>query len=61
VYIILCILFISILVPYGVLSSRKAAFSNQLWYDPVMNALLCSTIALPTALFTKWLSDIGKN
>ena len=61
VYIVLSILFISSLAVYGFLASRKETFANQLWYDPTMNALLGSTIALPTALLTKWLSDISKD
>lgn len=61
VYISLCSLLILTILSYGILASRKTSFSNQAWYDPVMNALLGVTVALPTALLTKWLSDVGKS
>lgn len=61
VYIALCSLLILTILAYGVLASKKTSLSSQEWYDPMMNALSGATVAVPTALFTKWLSDIGKN
>jgi deoxycytidine triphosphate deaminase len=61
VYIALCSLLILTILSYGVLASKKTSLSSQAWYDPVMNALLAATVALPTALLTKWLSDVGKS
>ncbi|MBD2124494.1 dCTP deaminase domain-containing protein [Trichocoleus sp. FACHB-262] len=61
VYIVLVSLFVLNLIAYGYLSSRKEKIANQIWYDPAMNALFGSMFALPTALLTKLLADIGKN
>lgn len=61
VYIVLVLLFVLSLIVYGSLSSQKEKIANQIWYDPAMNALFGSMVALPTALLTKLLSDIGKN
>ena len=61
VYVVLGILLIFSIVSYGFLASQKENFSNKLWYDPTLNAILGFTIALPTAILTKWLSDISKN
>ena len=61
VYLTFLTLFILTIFGYGVLASKKASLSGQIWYDPVMNALMGTTFALPTALFTKWLDDVTRN
>jgi deoxycytidine triphosphate deaminase len=61
VYIVLGFLFIVSIIIYGSLSSQKEKIATQIWYDPAMNALFGSMFALPTALLTKLLSDVGKN
>jgi deoxycytidine triphosphate deaminase len=61
VYMSLLGLLLLVILSYGGLASNKKLLSAQAWYDPVINALLVATVALPTALLTKALSNVGKN
>lgn len=59
-YIVLVLLFTLSIIAYGFLASQKEKLASHIWYDPAMNALFGLMFALPTALLTKLLADIGK-
>lgn len=61
IYIVLGFLFVLNIAVYGTLVSQNERFFDQLWYDPAINALFGSMVALPTAFLTKILSEVGKN
>lgn len=61
VYIGSILLFLLVLIIYGLLASQKEKIDNWLWYDPAMNALFGFMFALPAAFLTQLFSDIRKN